>query len=271
LPVKFSWTPVGYINSFFLQVADNINFTNPVVDTDTLKVAHFLMNNVNPKTTYYWHVKSANESGISNWTKTFSFNSTTPFITIDSPNGGEKIQRGLQYFIKWKDNIDDKVVLELFKNGGYFSNIDTAISSGIYNWSVNVNFSIGTDYKLEIRSLSNNNVYDISDLDFEIIDTTNTSSVKELNVSSQVYCLDQNYPNPFNPSTQIKYSIAEAGYVKLRIFDILGRLVDELVNGYKDANNYTVNFDASKLTSGIYFYRLECNSFTKTKRMILVK
>ncbi len=271
LPVKLSWTPVGYVNSYHLQIADNINFTNPVVDVDTLTNSFFVINSVNPNTTYYWHVKSSNEYASGNWSGIYSFNSTAPFITIISPNGSEKIQRGLQFFIRWKDNIDDEVVIQLYKSEAYISTIDTAVSSGIYNWSVDVNLTTGTDYKLLVRSLSDNNLYDMSNADFEIIDTSSTSAVKEINVPSPDYCLDQNYPNPFNPSTQIKYSIAQAGFVKLKIYDVMGRLVDELVDGYREANSYTIIYNASKLTSGIYFYRLESNSFTKTKRMLLVK
>ena len=85
------------------------------------------------------------------------------------------------------------------------------------------------------------------------------------------YELSQNYPNPFNPTTQIRYSVAQMGTVSLRIFDVLGRQVAELVNKQQDAGNYTVNFDASRYASGVYFYRLESGSFTSVKKMLLVK
>lgn len=85
------------------------------------------------------------------------------------------------------------------------------------------------------------------------------------------YNLDQNYPNPFNPATQINYSIANAGLVTLRVYDVLGRQVAELINRYQDAGSYNVNFNASKLTSGIYFYKIESGSFVQVKKMMLVK
>ncbi len=85
------------------------------------------------------------------------------------------------------------------------------------------------------------------------------------------YSLSQNYPNPFNPTTQIKYSILNAGNVSLKIFDVLGREVADLVNQNQDAGHYTVNFNASSLSSGIYFYRIESGSFTSVKKMMLVK
>jgi len=85
------------------------------------------------------------------------------------------------------------------------------------------------------------------------------------------YSLDQNYPNPFNPATQIKYSIAKAGIVTLKIYDILGRQVADLVNNYQEAGKYTVDFNASRLASGVYIYRIESSSFTDVKKMMLIK
>ncbi len=85
------------------------------------------------------------------------------------------------------------------------------------------------------------------------------------------FVLSQNYPNPFNPSTQINYSIPVTSNVVLKIYNILGKEVATLVNGQKVAGNYTVTFDASKLASGVYFYKLQNGSFGETKKMILVK
>ena len=85
------------------------------------------------------------------------------------------------------------------------------------------------------------------------------------------YSLSQNYPNPFNPSTSIKFTMPKGDNVKLVVFDILGREVKTLVNEFKSSGSYEVNFDASTLSSGVYFYRLEAGEFTDTKRMLLVK
>jgi hypothetical protein len=86
-----------------------------------------------------------------------------------------------------------------------------------------------------------------------------------------VYDLGQNYPNPFNPSTTIKFSIPEAGIVTLRVFNLLGQEVATLLNSEKTAGVYEASFDASTLSSGIYFYTLEAKNFTSTKKMVLLK
>ena len=83
--------------------------------------------------------------------------------------------------------------------------------------------------------------------------------------------LFQNYPNPFNPSTTISYSLPLNGFVKLNVYDLLGREVESLVNKEQPSGNYKVEFNASSLTSGIYFYKLECNGFSKTSKLILLK
>jgi uncharacterized Ntn-hydrolase superfamily protein len=86
------------------------------------------------------------------------------------------------------------------------------------------------------------------------------------------YCLFQNYPNPFNPSTKISYSILRSDYVNLKIFDILGKEVQTLVDKFQDAGEYTVHFNAETLSSSIYFYKLRVgNIFTETKKMLLMR
>lgn len=83
--------------------------------------------------------------------------------------------------------------------------------------------------------------------------------------------LKQNYPNPFNPSTTINFTIPKSGFVKLAVFDLLGKEVISLVNETKSAGNYEINFNASNLSSGIYVYKITSGEFTASKQMILIK
>ncbi len=85
------------------------------------------------------------------------------------------------------------------------------------------------------------------------------------------YKLSQNYPNPFNPSTVINYTIPKSGLVTLKVFDISGREVANLVNEVKNAGTYDFKFYAGNLSSGVYFYRLQSGNFVETKKMFLVK
>lgn len=90
------------------------------------------------------------------------------------------------------------------------------------------------------------------------------------NVPNEFFLL-QNYPNPFNPTANIKYQIAKSGFVKLIIYDVTGREVQTLVNEKQNAGTYEIDFDGSSYSSGVYFYKLESENFSETKRMMLLK
>lgn len=91
------------------------------------------------------------------------------------------------------------------------------------------------------------------------------------NIEQFAYRLEQNYPNPFNPATDINYSIMQDGFVSLKVYDILGREVADLVNQNQKSGYHTVNFDASNLPSGVYIYTLKTTGFTSSKKMLLIK
>ncbi len=85
------------------------------------------------------------------------------------------------------------------------------------------------------------------------------------------YSLSQNYPNPFNPATTINYQLPKDGFVTLKIYDILGKEVASLVNEQRNQGRYSINFDASRLASGVYIYRLQVNDYVSSKKMLLLK
>jgi Secretion system C-terminal sorting domain len=98
------------------------------------------------------------------------------------------------------------------------------------------------------------------------------SNTAEVNVTSpMLYSLEQNYPNPFNPTTQIDYSIPNQGFVNITVFNELGQKVATLVNEVVASGKHTVEFNATRLSSGIYFYRIQTGSFVNVKKMNLLK
>lgn len=90
-------------------------------------------------------------------------------------------------------------------------------------------------------------------------------------VSENTFSLYTNYPNPFNPSTVISFNIPVSGFTSLKVFDITGRVVAELISGELNAGSHSVTFDGSNLASGIYYYRLETAGYVDVKKMLLVK
>lgn len=93
----------------------------------------------------------------------------------------------------------------------------------------------------------------------------------EVSPLPEQFTLSQNYPNPFNASTQISYAFANAGFVRLQVYDALGRLIKTLVNEYKSPGSYNVRFDSDGLTSGLYFYRLQIGKARQIKKLVLLR
>jgi hypothetical protein len=107
----------------------------------------------------------------------------------------------------------------------------------------------------------------VDDISFDGITDVENELVNQPNQ----FILEQNFPNPFNPSTVINYNLIANDFINLSVYDILGNKVAELVNENKSAGNYSVKFDASDLSSGIYLYKLSSKNFTQTNKMMLVK
>jgi hypothetical protein len=126
-----------------------------------------------------------------------------------------------------------------------YSYVDSKVASGNYNY--------------RLKQIDFNGTFEYSD------------EVAVEVTSPLEYTLEQNYPNPFNPSTVIKYSIPEGGFVTLDVYNLLGEKVASLVNGVQEAGRYEINFDASNLASGIYVYSIKSGSFTSVKKMLLMK
>ena len=123
----------------------------------------------------------------------------------------------------------------------------------------------GTTYNYKLVDVDVNGWENVNSLVVTVTPSMNSS------ITPDAYDLHQNYPNPFNPNTTISYDIRETGHVTLAVFDVLGREVMTLVNAEQTAASYTVEFDASKLSSGIYFYQLKVNDFSDLKKMVVLK
>ncbi|MFZ2323910.1 MAG: carboxypeptidase regulatory-like domain-containing protein [Ignavibacteriaceae bacterium] len=124
-----------------------------------------------------------------------------------------------------------------------------------------------SEYEEPVKiDLINNPV--VNGVDFAIIAT---DAEEDENVVPEYFKLFQNYPNPFNPATNIQFSIPQQSFVTLKVYDILGREVETLVNEQKTAGKYEVNFNASYLSSGVYFYSIKAGDFIQTRKMVLMK
>jgi len=151
-----------------------------------------------------------------------------------------------------------------------FPSSDPIVETGSFNFSTAATTGNDENFLLIYDSLVANQYLQ----DFAKRYTLAGGTIKVEMISSVIpdnFLLSQNYPNPFNPRTEISYEVPAAKLVKLTVYNILGKEMAELVNERQSPGKYKVSFDASNLTSGVYFYTLSTDNFTETKRMILLK
>ncbi len=164
-------------------------------------------------------------------------------------------------------NVDALRLREIRKSESYFNNMLISSSSEVYfSWLTKSNGS--ADISVDDSSASGN--VQITSISLSILPGT-TDAIEEKNTSPQNFTLSQNYPNPFNPNTIINYSLEKSSQVSLKVYDALGNEVAALVDEFKPAGYYEVNFNASRLSSGIYFYKLTAGNFSEVKKMTLLR
>ncbi|HKI78312.1 MAG TPA: aryl-sulfate sulfotransferase [Ignavibacteriaceae bacterium] len=270
-PVDFSWGVKGIIASSRLQIATDAAFTNLVKDTSMVGATNFTDSTLSNDTHYYWRVNITNSKGTSDWSSTMKVFTTSPFLNMKYPNGGETVLTDTTLIIRWDDNVNDNVNINLYYKDTLYTTIDTSIASATnaYGWLVPDSLKEGDGYKILVSSTADTNLHSMSANTFKI---DNPTGIDDFKTTLPVeYSLKQNYPNPFNPTTIIQYSIPNRSMVTLKVYDLLGREVQTLVNEEKPVGNYRVNFNASSLASGVYFYRITAGSFNMTRKLIVLK
>jgi N-acetylneuraminic acid mutarotase len=175
--------------------------------------------------------------------------------------GGASSVGGEDIFFSTVEEYDP--VNDIWSSKTSMPQINAAMGSSVYDGKIYVigGGFIDLDNSIEVNSLVYQ--YDPS-LDVTAVDDNK-------NIGPTEYALYQNYPNPFNPSTKIGYKIPRESFVIIKLYDLLGQEIKTLVNENKQAGNYTYSFNASNLPSGVYLYRIVAESFSQTKKMILLK
>lgn len=204
-----------------------------------------------------------------------------------------------QFELNWEFTVDhyyshfdqnyDVNFIDTVLFSSYYSDGDTTIlndSLAALNEPSSINYSISFQLDSMLMKNDYNFYYKIYAIDkgivkeystqpdtgyYELVYDTSTVSIEEINRIVPAYSLGHNYPNPFNSVTSISYTIKESGETYLIIYDVLGNEVERLVDEGNNTGEYTIQFDASELSSGIYFYQLRAGNFVKTKKMLILK
>ncbi|MFA7360022.1 MAG: T9SS type A sorting domain-containing protein [Candidatus Kapaibacterium sp.] len=158
-------------------------------------------------------------------------------------------------------DIDRNGILDII--GAGVAGTSPSQQTNVYLWNSGVAYStIKTQTPMWQYNTKHNGVYNNGDL----------VSVTEVTVQTpNGYSLSQNYPNPFNPSTKISYSISKAGFVKISLYNILGKEVMNMVSEQKQAGVYEYTLNSNNLNTGVYYYKMDINGFTTTRKLLLIK
>ncbi len=211
-------------------------------------------------TTYFVDFQGWAEANVPYLVVKYTYSVPVELTSLTASSIGENVE--LKWFTATETNNQGFQVERMnsagtFEQIGYVAGFGTTTEPKSYSY---------TDSKLE----SGNYTYRLKQIDFD----GSFSYSEEVYVTVElpnVYSLEQNYPNPFNPSTTIKYSIAEDGFVKLAVYNLLGEEVTTIVNSTQKAGKYEVTFNANNLATGVYIYQLKVGSFVETKKMVLMK
>lgn len=220
---------------------------------------------VMPNTTYSYRVYAFDSAGVSGYTNIATVRTTSGNVLNPvAPNG-------ITPLLSWNNipqAIAYRVTIALDENFDAVVLQSENISNTQYQVANN-SLSPNMNYYYRVTGFTSDNTE--AGTDVGNFQTGATGIIHYNNETPAAYSLKQNYPNPFNPTTSIKFEIVKSDFVKMEIFDGLGRKIDELINAKLNAGSYSVEWNAARESSGIYYYRISTSDFTKTMKMILVK
>ncbi len=263
------WTGQGHYNLFQVQVSTDSTLGTVIIDS-VMNPSFFMMRNLINNTTNYWRVRSILGTDTSDWSPIWQFHVTDAYIEMSVPNGGEVWAMGTSQIIRWETNISDSVRIDLLNDQQFVMTIDTTSGNpSAFDWMIPTNLTVGPNYKIVVVSMEDGAVVDTSEGTFSIDPATGIET-QDTEIPDE-YKLSQNYPNPFNPLTRIEFAIPNDEFVNLTVYNMLGKTITTLVNERMPTGNYEINFDASDLSSGVYFYRLTAGNFVNIKKMVVIK
>lgn len=222
---------------------------------------------------YYYRVYAFNSQGVSGYSNVDStILEGDPNVIPSTPSNLRTLDISpTSIEMEWTDNAVNENGFVIARKGPddiFFQYIDTVAADVLTYQEVGL-----TPDRIYIYKVCSFNQHGISDYSNNLSARTEkgTLVVQNHQTVPVMYFLNHNYPNPFNPVTNIKFGITGRAFVKLKIFNSLGREIETLIGQNLPAGTYEVTWDAKNHTSGVYFYSIETNSFTEIKKMILIK
>ena len=270
LPLELAWSARGYAIYFDLQVARDSLFTQLVLDESDLMEQSYTMESLDA-TVYYWRVRASTDFDTSAWAMA-RFDAVAPFLQVTSPAAGEELTVGLRHFIEWEDNLDEDILVELYLQDTPVAVLDTVETVKAYYWDVPFQMELGDLYRIRISSVSSPELFDFSDY------FTLTDNAEPPPPEVEAYHLYHCQPNPVLTETLVRYDLPVESRVKLEVFDVLGRRVAVLIDGWIGKGPRSVQWKP-RIGQGIYYIRLkaaplesdEFSSYEKVRKAVVLK
>ena len=267
------WVSDSLSNQYQVQLfdIDGDTLVNKIINDNFFSLKNF----VNQSKVYTWQVKGIGDRDLDAWSETWSFTTYSSSIKLEPTNLLEPVndQTNVNTLASFAwEEVDEASGYTLqIATDNNFSAIVRELTTQTNSLSLSEALDENTDYFWRVKALNENPARNSDWTNTFKFVTTSSVSNESLSGIPMNYGLNQNYPNPFNPSTQIQYALPEATQVTLEVFNSVGQKVMELMNGQKSAGYHTATFDASRLSSGVYLYKLTTPSFTQTKKMLVIK
>lgn len=268
--IKFVWENTAHSNYNRLQIATDQNFNDLIVNQNNIVDTFKTVTGFKGLSTYYWRITASNLAGESIPSDARSFATGFPvppqlLLPADTSRGvsltptlvWQQSNSATKYKLQVAEGlsiIPSKTILNAEVTDTLFI-LNTLKENTIYTWSVAAMNTYGFSGFANVFKFQ----------------TAAPSDVVQNESIPTSYVLNQNYPNPFNPTTRISFSIPENGFTVIKIYNLLGQQVEELINKYLVAGVYSTEFNAENYPSGIYIYVLQSGSHILSKKMILIK
>jgi hypothetical protein len=272
LITTFIWNASENANYYSLQVSTDVQFSELIVEVGNIEDTVYEQGELSGNTTYYWRVNATNDAGTGDWSAAWSFTTKTAIpdvpMLVSPENDATKISADTT--LHWNDsNRAESYRLQVSTVSDFSSTmIDTSGINGTSYGLTNLESSTTYYWRVHAENAGGTSVWSDTWC-FTILEITSVAGYG--NEIPTEFVLNQNYPNPFNPSTIIRYGLPERSYVKIIVYDALGKLVTQLVDDEQDNGFYEVTFDASHLPSGVYIYRLQAGEYVESKKLLLLK
>ena len=267
-----TWIASLRADGYYLDISTSPSFTSFISDysnKDLGNVTTFGITGLSDNTTYYIRLRAYNSYGTS--TNSNTVTALTPMIPIGTPAATAATSITTTSFNANWNSVSGAIgyCLDVSNDNGFTSCVSSYNDRDVLNvtsYSV-TGLTPNTPHYYRVRAYNSGGTSSNSN----IISVTLVDIKENADLIPTEFKLNQNYPNPFNPSTKIQFSIPKEVMVRLSIYNTIGQEVSKLVNQELGVGTYSVDFDATELPNGIYFYKIQAGEFTQTKKMILLK